>query len=103
MSRLIKLTRERGDLEEGIAREREDARLLYLRRTEGARRVFMYGTHALLSDGVEKFKILDKVLVSDTLLPKKAENFEVVSLIPLFGEAVYRTIMGKSLSALFDS
>jgi len=39
-------------------------------------------------------------MASDTLKPK--QGIEVVSLIPLFGEAVYRTVVGESLSDLFD-
>jgi len=69
----------------------------------GAEKVFAYGTHGLFVDGIEKFKVFDKVLVSDTLKAPKAENIEVVSLVNLFGEAIYRTATGQSLSVLFDS
>lgn len=71
-------------------------------RKKGAKRVYAYGTHGLYTAGVERFGMLDKMMSSDTLKPKIAENFEVVSLIPLFGEAIYRTIRGESLSELFD-
>jgi len=67
---------------------------------KGARNVFAYVTHGLFTEGTEKFGIFDKVLVSDTL--NCDGNFEVVSLIRIFGEAIYRTVMGKSLSVLFD-
>ncbi len=68
----------------------------------GARRIFGYGTHGLFTEGIEKFKIFDKVLVSDTLKVPEAESIEIVSLVNLFGEAVYKTIKGESLSSLFD-
>lgn len=68
----------------------------------GAKKIFGYGTHGLFTDGIERFKIFDKILVSDTLNAPKAENLEVVSLVRLFGEAIYRTFMGKSLSDLFN-
>ena len=73
-----------------------------LLRENKARRVFAYGTHGLFTDGTEKFKAFDKILVSNTLNVDASENLEVVSLINLFGEVVYRTIAGKSLSILFD-
>ena len=73
-----------------------------LLRENKARRVFAYGTHGLFTDGTEKFKAFDKILVSNTLNVDAFENLEVVSLINLFGEVVYRTIAGKSLSILFD-
>ena len=68
---------------------------------KGAKKVYAYATHGLFTDGVEKFKVFDKVIVSDTLKTPKAENFEVLSLIRLFGEAIYRTATGQSLSVLF--
>lgn len=74
-------------------------------KAKGARKIFAYGTHGLFTEGNEKFKIFNKIMVSDTLKSSerdKFENLEVVSLINLFGEAVYRTIMGQSLSVLFD-
>ena len=69
---------------------------------EGALKVYAYGTHGLFSDGVEKFGVFDRVFVSDSLKTKEALNFEVVSLVKLFGEAIYRTVAGKSLSVLFN-
>lgn len=69
----------------------------------GAKKIFAYGTHGLFTEGIEKFKIFDKVFVSDTLTAPKAENIEVISLIKLFGEAIYRTATGQSLSVLFNN
>ena len=70
---------------------------------KGAKKVYGYATHCLFTDGIEKFKVFDKVIVSDTLKTPKAENFEVMSLIKLFGEAIYRTATGQSLSVLFGN
>lgn len=69
----------------------------------GAEKLFAYGTHCLFVEGIEKFKVFDKVLVADTFKAPQAENIEVVSLVNLFGEAIYRTATGQSLSVLFDS
>lgn len=71
-------------------------------REKGARRIFAYGTHGLFSEGTEKFNGFDKVLISDTLKSDLPGNFEIVSLVRLFGEAIYRTATGQSLSVLFD-
>jgi ribose-phosphate pyrophosphokinase len=68
----------------------------------GAKSVIAYGTHGLFTKGVEKFSEFDKVLVSDTLYSEQKGNLEVVSMVNLFGEAIYRTIEGKSLSSLFE-
>ncbi len=68
---------------------------------KGAKMVYAFGTHGLFTDGTDKFRVFDKVLVSDSLSSKLPENSEVVSLVTLFGEAIYRTIMGESLSVLF--
>jgi len=73
-----------------------------LLKESGAKRVFAYGTHALFTEGIAKFKVFDKILVSNSLHLDAFENLEVVSLINLFGEAIYRTIIGKSLSVLYD-
>jgi len=69
---------------------------------QGAERVCAYGTHGLFSDGTGKFGVFDKIMASDTLVAEKSDNFEVVSMTELFGEAVYRTIIGASLSSLFE-
>ncbi len=71
-------------------------------REKGAKKIYAYATHGLFSDGIEKFKVFDKVIVSDTLKTIEADNKEVMSLVRLFGEAIYRTATGKSLSVLFE-
>lgn len=75
-------------------------------REKKAKKIFAYGTHGLFTEGTEKFKIFDKILVSDTLKNPEADNadnIEIVSLVKLFGEAIYRTVIGESLSVLFDN
>jgi len=69
----------------------------------GARKVMGYGTHGLFSDGDEKFGCFEKIFVSDSFFREiKSENIERISLVELFGEAIYRTYVGESLSVLFD-
>jgi ribose-phosphate pyrophosphokinase len=72
-------------------------------REKGANKIFAYGTHGLFTEGLEKFKVFDRIFVSDTLQTPRADNIEIVSLINLFGEAIFRTATGQSLSDLFDS
>ena len=69
---------------------------------KNARKIFAYGTHGLFTEGIEKFSVFDKILVSDTLKNEAKNNLEIVSLVNLFGEAIYRTVLGESLSVLFD-
>jgi len=69
---------------------------------KGAKKIFVYGTHGLFTERDNEFEIFDKILVSDSLRCPKIRNLEVVSLANLFGEAIYRTIIGESLSDLFD-
>ena len=69
---------------------------------KGAKSVSAYASHGLFSDGIEKFNVFEKVFVSDTLMGDFGGRIEVISLIDLFGEAIFRTVAGKSLSVLFD-
>ncbi|MBM3234530.1 ribose-phosphate diphosphokinase [Candidatus Pacearchaeota archaeon] len=71
-------------------------------REKGARKVYAYATHGLFSGGVEKLRDFDRIFVSDTLCCNSAGNLEIISLVNLFGEAIYRTVLGESLSVLFD-
>ena len=69
---------------------------------KGAKSVYAFCAHGLFTEGTEKFSCFDKIFVSDTLCCSFAPNLEIVSLVELFGEAIYRTIIGESLSILFD-
>ena len=57
----------------------------------------------MFTDGTDKFKVFDKVLISDTIHQEPADKKEIVSLVDLFGEAIYRTVIGESLSDLFEN
>ncbi len=70
-------------------------------RKKHAKAVFAYGTHGLFTEGTDKFSVFDKVFTSNTFCQIPSSKVEVVSMVPLFGEAIYRTIMGESLSVLF--
>lgn len=72
-------------------------------RDKGAKKVYAYATHGLFNDGIEKFSGFDKIFVSDSLKQENKGNIEVISMTELFGEAIYRTVIGESLSGLFDS
>lgn len=69
---------------------------------EGAEKVFAWGTHGLFTKGTKIFGALDGLMVSDTVYRGRQKGIEVVSMVDLLGEAVYRTIVGESLSSLFN-
>jgi ribose-phosphate pyrophosphokinase len=71
-------------------------------RKRGAKTVYAYATHGLFTEGTERFSVFDKTFTSDTVYHKPDKKIETVSLVPLFGEAIYRTVTGQSLSDLFD-
>jgi ribose-phosphate pyrophosphokinase len=68
----------------------------------GAKRVLAYGTHGLFSRGTEKFTCFDKLIISDTMFNNPSEKVDILSTVGLFGEAIYRTYRGESLSVLFS-
>lgn len=70
----------------------------------GAKRVGVYCTHALFTEGSEKVrKCFDFVIVGDTIVNQKLKEtgVEVISFAPLFAQAIYRINEGESLSDLF--
>lgn len=75
---------------------------------KGAKKVWAYATHGLFTEGVEKLtNKFDKILVSDSVYienkkPISQGKLEIISLSELFGEAIYRTAVGESLSKLFE-
>ena len=75
----------------------------------GAETIYAACTHALLSgNALQKVKnsVLDRLIVSDTihLTPeKKNDKMELLSVAPLFGEAIKRIHEEKSVSSLFES
>jgi len=75
---------------------------------KGAREVYAYITHGVLSGGavarIAASKLKELVL-TDTILPTEAmrvaKNIRVISIAPLIGEAIHRTAREESVSSLF--
>lgn len=70
---------------------------------EGAKRVFAAATHGLFAKPkVLKESAIEKMLVTNSLPPQKdfAERLEIVSVAPLFGQAIEAILAAKSLSFL---
>ena len=75
----------------------------------GAREVYAYITHGVLSGGavarIASSK-LKELVITDSILPTEAvrvaRNIRVVSIAPLMGEAIGRTATESSVSSLFD-
>ncbi|MEI6058297.1 MAG: ribose-phosphate diphosphokinase [archaeon] len=72
-------------------------------RAKGAKSIYAWATHGLFTDKTRDFGVFKEVMVSDSLCCGPIPNLEVVSLVSLFGEAVYRTVVGESLNDLFNS
>jgi ribose-phosphate pyrophosphokinase len=76
---------------------------------DGAKNVFAYITHGVLSGGavarIASSKLKELVL-TDTIQPteavKVARNIRVISVAPLMGEAIGRIATDESVSSLFD-
>lgn len=74
----------------------------------GAKKVYACATHGVLSGpAIERIEAseLEKFIISDTIpLPeeKKIDKIEVVSVAPLFAEAIRRIHENESVSKLFD-
>ncbi len=74
----------------------------------GAKKVYACATHAVLSGpAIERIEnsVIEKFIVTDTIpLPeeKKIDKIEVVSVAPIFAEAIRRIHMDESVSILFD-
>jgi len=73
-------------------------------KNRGAERVYAYATHGLFTEGIKKVTDnFDKFFIGDTrkLDKENISNLEIISFVPLFAEAIYRTSEGDSLSELF--
>ncbi|MDB5651273.1 MAG: ribose-phosphate pyrophosphokinae [Hyphomicrobiales bacterium] len=76
---------------------------------KGAREVYAYITHGVLSGGavarISSSKLKELVL-TDSIQPTEAvrvaKNIRVISIAPLIGEAIGRTAKEESVSSLFD-
>ena len=76
---------------------------------QGAREVYAYITHGVLSGGavarIANSK-LKELVITDSIMPteavKVARNIRVISIANLMGEAIERTASESSVSSLFD-
>ncbi len=74
----------------------------------GAKKVYAGCTHPILSGpAIDRIKDsqIEKLIVTDTIPlsnQKKLDNIEVVSVAPLFAEAIKRIYENQSVSTLFD-
>ncbi len=74
----------------------------------GAKHVYACATHAVLSGpAIERIdnSVIEKFIVTDTIPlsdEKKIEKIEVVSVAPIFAEAIRRIHLDESVSILFD-
>jgi ribose-phosphate pyrophosphokinase len=76
---------------------------------QGAKEVYAYLTHAVLSGGAVSriaSSKLKELVITDSIQPteavKVARNIRVVTIAPLIGEAIGRTASESSVSSLFD-
>jgi ribose-phosphate pyrophosphokinase len=76
---------------------------------QGARDVYAYITHGVLSGGAVSriaSSKLKELVITDSILPtqavKVARNIRVITIAPLMGEAIGRTATESSVSSLFD-
>lgn len=74
----------------------------------GAKHVYACATHAVLSGpAIERIdnSVIEKFIVTDTIPlsdEKKIDKIEVVSVAPIFAEAIRRIHLNESVSILFD-
>jgi len=75
----------------------------------GAKEVYAYITHGVLSGGAAARIIsskLKELVITDSILPtdavNKAANIRALSIAPLIAEAISRTASEESVSSLFD-
>lgn len=77
---------------------------------EGAKEVHAYITHGVLSGpAIERVtgSVMKSLVITDSIQPtpevRAAANIRVVSVAPLFGQAILNIANGTSVSSLFDS
>ncbi|MFQ5567419.1 MAG: ribose-phosphate pyrophosphokinase [Paracoccaceae bacterium] len=80
-----------------------------LLKEEGAREVHAYISHGVLSDpAVERItaSVLERLVITDSIQPtaavKAAKNIRVVSVAPMFAQAILNVGNDTSVSSLFD-
>jgi ribose-phosphate pyrophosphokinase len=68
---------------------------------QGALKIYAYGTHGLFTKGTN-LENIERIFTTDSVYRGNDKNVEVISLVDLFSEVIYRVNEGKSLSELFD-
>lgn len=72
-------------------------------RWQGATSVSAYCTFSFFTKGVDAaVRNLDKLFTSDVITPPQHPKIEVISMMPLFAEAIYRASQNESISELFS-
>jgi ribose-phosphate pyrophosphokinase len=74
-------------------------------RKKGAQQIFACATHGLFSkDAKEKIEnsALNKVIITDSIPQKVEGKIEIISLVNLFADTIYRISHGISVSELFQ-
>jgi ribose-phosphate pyrophosphokinase len=84
------------------------ARAAALLAENGAKEVYAAATHGVLSADASKTidgSSIQKLFITDTISPDRqlSEKIEIVSVAPLFADAIRRIETGESLSALFET
>jgi len=72
-------------------------------REKGVNRLYVYVTHPVFSNGasLRLSEIYDTVYISDTIPSKVEHKIEIISMVNIFAEAIYRANKGLSISKLF--
>lgn len=73
-------------------------------REQGAKEVVAAASHGLLMGG-SHLKGIDRLFVTDSVPPMagtQAPNLEVISIAPLFAQAIERLVSAQSISSLFE-
>jgi len=71
---------------------------------EGALKLFVFSIHPVFSNNAELklTETYDKILISDTIPYVPRNKVEVISMVDIFAEAIYRAKKGQSISKLFE-
>jgi len=71
---------------------------------KGAKQIYACATHGVFSKDAKKIikdSPLEKVIVTDSIPQKSEGKIEVISLVDLFANVIYRISHGESISELF--
>lgn len=74
-------------------------------KAQGAKRIFAGVSHAVIGDSARQrieASAIERLLTTDSVPQAYGSNVEVLSVAPLFGEAIRRINHGESVSSLFD-